>query len=51
MDLGKHRLRDIAEELTDGQIEYVKAAYDENLASVDSVIGQIIEKMDALGAD
>jgi arylsulfatase A-like enzyme len=49
VDLGKHRLRDIADQLTDGQIEYVKAAYDENLASVDSVIGQIIEKMDALG--
>lgn len=35
--------------LTDGQIEYVRAAYDENLASVDSVVGEIIAKMRSLG--
>jgi len=41
-------LNDIAEDLTEGQIEYVRAAYDENLASVDSVVGEIFEKMRSL---
>ena len=41
-------LNDIAKDLTEGQIEYVRAAYDENLASVDSVVGEILEKMRSL---
>ncbi len=41
-------LNDIAEDLTEGQIEYIRAAYDENLASVDSVVGEIIKKIRSL---
>ena len=47
VDLSVH-LNPIADTLTDGQIEYVRAGYDENLASVDSVVGEIIEKMQML---
>jgi arylsulfatase A-like enzyme len=46
-DLSVH-LNDIAKDLTEGQIEYVRAGYDENLASVDSVVGELIEKMRSL---
>lgn len=42
-------LNDIAEDLTAAQIEYIRAGYDENLASVDSVVGDIFEKMRMLG--
>lgn len=42
-------LNPVADTLTDGQIEYIRAGYDENLASVDSVVGEIIEKMGSLG--
>jgi arylsulfatase len=38
-------LNKISKDFTQGQIEYVRAAYDENLASVDSVVGEILEKM------
>lgn len=47
VDLSVH-LNDISEDFTEGQIEYVRAGYDENLASVDSVVGEIIEKMRSL---
>ena len=43
-DLSVH-LNNISENFTEGQIEHVRAGYDENLASVDSVVGEIIEKM------
>jgi arylsulfatase A-like enzyme len=42
-------LNDISEDFTEGQIEYVRAGYDENLASVDSVVGEIFEKMRSMG--
>ena len=48
VDLSVH-LNPIADTLTEGQIEYVRAGYDENLASVDSVVGEIITKMRSLG--
>ncbi len=44
VDLGAN-LNEMAENLTENQIEYIRAGYDENLASVDSVVGEIIEKM------
>jgi arylsulfatase A-like enzyme len=47
VDLSVH-LNPIADTLTDGQIEYVRAGYDENLASVDSAVGEIIAKMRSL---
>jgi arylsulfatase A-like enzyme len=48
VDLSVH-LNPISDTFTEGQIEYVRAGYDENLASVDSVVGEIIEKMKSLG--
>ena len=48
VDLNVH-LNDISEDFTEGQIAYVRAGYDENLASVDSVVGEIIETMRSLG--
>jgi arylsulfatase A-like enzyme len=48
VDLSVH-LNPIADTLTDGQIEFIRAGYDENLASVDSVVGEILEKMRSLG--
>ncbi len=47
VDLSAH-LNEIADELTDEQIEYIRAGYDENLASVDSVVGEVIDKMRSL---
>ncbi len=44
VDLGAN-LNEMAKDLTENQIEYIKAGYDENLASVDSVVGEIIDKM------
>jgi arylsulfatase A-like enzyme len=48
VDFSAH-LEDIANSFTKEQIEYVRAGYDENLASVDSVVGEFIAKMRSLG--
>lgn len=38
-----------ARELTEEQVEYIRACYDENLASADSVFGKLIQKLAELG--
>jgi arylsulfatase A-like enzyme len=48
IDLSVH-LNPIADSLTEEQIEFVRAGYDENLASVDSVVGEMLDKMESLG--
>lgn len=37
--------QEMADDLTEEEVEYIKACYDENLASADSVFGEIVEKM------
>lgn len=37
-----------AKDLTEEQVEYIRACYDENLASADSVFGQLIQKLGEL---
>jgi arylsulfatase len=49
VDIGNLRLREIGHELSDEQVEYVRACYDENLASVDSVVGKFVNHMRELG--
>ncbi len=41
----------MGQNLTTQQVEYIRACYDENLASVDSVFGEILEKLKDLGLD
>jgi arylsulfatase A-like enzyme len=43
------KIKFIGPELTDEEIEYVRACYDENLASADSVFGDLIQKIKELG--
>lgn len=42
---------EMGQELSVQQVEYIGACYDENLASVDSVFGEILEKLDDLDLD
>ncbi len=43
------KIKFIGPDLTDEEIEYVRACYDENLASADSVFGDLMQKMKELG--
>ena len=43
------KIKFIGPELTDEEIEYVRACYDENLASADSAFGDLIKKIKKLG--
>jgi len=43
------KIKFIGPELTDEEIEYVRACYDENLASVDSAFGDLMQEMKELG--
>jgi arylsulfatase A-like enzyme len=47
--LGKYH--EMSQELSESQVEYIRACYDENLASVDSVFGTIMDKISELGLD
>ena len=42
---------DKGRELSEQQVEYIRACYDENLASVDSVFGTVMDKVGDLGLD
>ena len=39
----------MGQKLTDGQVEYIRACYDENLASADSAFGTVLDKLDETG--
>jgi arylsulfatase A-like enzyme len=41
--------QDKGQELTDQQVEYIRACYDETLASADAAFGSILEKLNDLG--
>jgi len=43
------KIKFIGPELTDEEIEYVRACYDENLASADSVFGDLMQKIKEFG--
>jgi len=43
------KIKFIGPEMTDEEIEYVRACYDENLASADSVFGDLMQKIKELG--
>jgi len=43
------KIKFVGPEMTDEEIEYVRACYDENLASVDSVFGDLMQKIKELG--
>jgi arylsulfatase len=49
VDIENARLREIGPELSDEQVAYIRACYDENLASVDSVVGELVNRMKELG--
>jgi arylsulfatase A-like enzyme len=42
---------DRGKELSEQQVEYIRACYDENLASVDSAFGMVMDKLEDLGLD
>ncbi len=46
IDLTKYQ--EMRQDLSEQQVEYIKACYDENLASADSAFGKILDKMDDL---
>ncbi|UCE40689.1 MAG: sulfatase [Candidatus Aminicenantes bacterium] len=41
--------QDMGHELTEQQVEYIRACYDETLASADSAFGSILDKLNELG--
>jgi len=43
------KIKFIGPELTDEEVEYVRACYDENLASADSAFGDLMQEMKELG--
>jgi arylsulfatase len=49
VDLGIYH--EMGQGLSAEQVEYIRACYDENLASVDSAFGTILDKLDELGLD
>ncbi len=49
VDLGTYH--EMGQELSAEQVEYIRACYDENLASADSAFGTILDKLDELSLD
>lgn len=49
VDLGTYH--EMGRKLTEQQVEYIRACYDENLASADSAFGSILDKLEELGLD
>jgi len=47
--IGLTEYKKIAETLTNGQVEYIRACYDETLASVDSVVGELLDRFRSTG--
>lgn len=49
VDLGVYH--EMGRKLTELQVEYIRACYDENLASADSAFGSVLDKLEELGLD
>jgi len=49
VDLETFRLRDSAADLSDEQVAYIRACYDETLASADWAVGRMLEAMERMG--